>query len=132
MRAALLSTMVGLSAVVAAGALTHSFGAFGAKRHVFSQEAWHEHKPLIEQTADPGCVLGPMAQDLIQTRQLQGVAATQARQLLGEPSNQSASALVYAIGQCHGWGWHAGELVLTLSPSQVIIGASVRRAEKVS
>jgi hypothetical protein len=129
MRAAPIAAIAGLSAVFAAGAVINSFGAFEAERHVFTQEAWREYKPVMEQTADPGCILGPMAQNLIHTRKLLGSTATDARKLLGEPSRQSASALVYAIGQCHGWGWHHSELVLTVSSAQVITGASVRKSE---
>jgi hypothetical protein len=129
MRGAFLASLAGLSVVFAAGAVAHSFSAFDAQRQAFSRETWHELKPLMEQTADPGCILGPMTQDLIQSGQLLGTTATKALQLLGAPSSQSASGLVYAIGQCHGWGWYHSELVLAVSPQSAITGLSVRKVE---
>ena len=129
MRTALLASLAGLSVVVAAGTVANSFSAFDAQRQAFSPEAWHELQPLMDQTADPGCVLGAMTQDLIQSGQLLGTTTTKALQLLGVPNSRSASGLVYAIGQCHGWGWHHSELVLAVSPQSVITGASVRKVE---
>ena len=106
-----------------------SFGAFDAERQMFTPETWRKHRMVIEETADPGCILGPMAQDLIQAPHLLGSSATDVRKLLGEPSAQSTSALVYAIGQCHGWGWHHSELVLSMTSGEVITEASVRKSE---
>jgi hypothetical protein len=129
MRGSLIVGLVCIAAVCAAAFLFHSFSAFEAEHRSFSQEEWQREKTTLELSADPGCTLGPMTQDLLQSGRLQGAKREQVVQLLGQPRSQTGDLLIYPIGQCHGWGWHHSELVLVLSPSKAVRRVEVRRVQ---
>jgi hypothetical protein len=79
----------------------------------FDARAWQAAAPVYQASADPGCVRGGMAQDLIDRQLLVGKSAAQVRELLGEPDGRrSATAWTYELGQCSGWGWSDSVLLL--------------------
>ncbi|QPF73179.1 hypothetical protein G8A07_09755 [Roseateles sp. DAIF2] len=121
--------LVTLCAALVVGVIAYDISAFDAQRAAFSSSAWRELRPALAETADPGCVLGPMARDLMDSGELNGKAAGQVIQLLGEPDGREGIALIYGIGQCHGWGWHHSELVLAGSAAGRIADVTVRRSQ---
>jgi hypothetical protein len=129
MRANVVAAVLGLGALAVTAALIHSFNSFEAKRQAFVPEQWHAQRHSVAESGDPGCILGPMTSDLLQTGQLRGLSKTQVLQLLGPPDSKSSATLSYAIGQCHGWGWHHSELVLALSGAEVVSDVAVRRIQ---
>lgn len=126
MRLRLAITFVGLCLAGATAAAVHSFGSFAAEPASFSKEAWHQLRAEVESSADPGCVLGPLAQDLVRSGHLNQKSRRHVVEQLGEPSKQQGTDLVYAIGQCHGWGWHHSELVVQFSEDGAVVGAEPR------
>jgi hypothetical protein len=79
----------------------------------FDAQGWKAAVPVYGASADPGCVRGGMAQDLIDRQLLVGKSAAQVRELLGEPDGRrSATAWTYELGQCSGWGWSDSVLLL--------------------
>ncbi|MFY7939710.1 MAG: hypothetical protein ACOVOX_02265 [Burkholderiaceae bacterium] len=124
-----VAAVLGLVALAITAALIHSFNGFEAKRLAFVPEQWNAQRHSIAGSGDPGCILGPMTSDLLQSGQLRGLNKAQVLQLLGPPDSESSTAVAYAIGQCHGWGWHHSELVLTLSAAEIVSGVDVRRMQ---
>jgi hypothetical protein len=122
-------TLVGICAAGAAAAVVHSFNSFSAEPVAFSKEGWHRLRADVESSADPGCVLGPLAQDLVQSGHLSRRSGQYVVEQLGQPSKRQGSELVYSLGQCHGWGWHHSELVVRLSEQGTVVSAEPRLTE---
>ena len=83
----------------------------------FDARAWQAAAPVYQASADPGCVRGGMAQDLIERGTLRGLAPAAVLDLLGRPERQSGPAWAYELGQCSGWGWSDSELLVEFDAS---------------
>ena len=131
MRLAYVVTAIGLCTAVVAAAVVLSFYSFSAEPVVFSKEAWHRLRPDLESSADPGCTLGPLAQGLMRSGQMNQKSEQYVLEQLGQPSKRQNLDLIYAVGQCHGWGWHPSELVLHLSENRKVVKVEPRKVAPV-
>lgn len=99
-------------------AAAYGFWAFNQPSHpseTFSAAEWAKRRDIYSVSADPGCVRGGMALDLMNRQLLAGLQDTQVATLLGAPDDQSHRSWRYELGQCSGFGWHSSQLVVTLS-----------------
>lgn len=112
-----------------AGSLVHSFNSFAAHPVAFTQDAWRKLRPDVESSADPGCVLGGLAKGLKESGLLDGKQENFVIEQIGYPSSRSGNELVYAVGQCHNWGWHHSEVVVQLSAKGTVRGIKFRASE---
>ena len=110
----------------AVGAVVQDYESFEGKPSVFSQDSWNDLRPILELSADPGCVLGGLAQDLAITGRFNQKPEQLVLQTLGRPDRRLDTELVYAVGQCHGWGWRHSELVLQLSAEATVSRVELR------
>lgn len=129
MRLATVSTLIGLGALIAIVTLLYSFQALQADPQVFSRDKWSLLRDSIESDNDPGCVLGGPTKELLNRRSLNGKSKQYVVDQLGVPNREDATSLVYFIGQCHGWGWHHSELVISLAETGVVTHAESRRRQ---
>jgi hypothetical protein len=114
-RAHHLAILVGLGIASCAGSAVHSFNSFDADPIDFTPDAWRKSQSYVESIGDPGCVLGGLAIGLKESGLLIHKQVPFVISQLGQPNQRSTHELVYAVGQCHGWGWHNSELVVHLS-----------------
>lgn len=106
-----------------------NFASFHSESSTFDSHRRAELRAEIDGSADPGCVLGPMTKDLLSTKALQELPRVRVVELLGDPTAQNGSMMVYDIGQCHGWEWHSSELVLHVGSNGFVVRVEVRRTQ---
>ena len=127
MRLIRLAAIAAAVLVAVSAAFVWSFNSFGAERSHFSVQAWKQKRIDAYASNDPGCVLGGLAEDIIRKGLMNNQPKPTVVAQLGEPDEEHAALIVYAVGQCHGWGWHQSELVLRLSAGGTVSEAELRR-----
>jgi hypothetical protein len=122
--------LCGASLLAYAGYLVWSF-AYGveAERSAFSPAAWKEKANVYAHSADPGCVRGDMALDIVATKLLQGKPIAEVKSLLGEPDGTKQGGFYYELGQCSGHGWHSSILQVSFLNNEQVADAAILRHE---
>ena len=129
MRAHYIATIVVIGVVSCTGGLVHSFNSFDAKPVAFTTDAWRKLQPDVESSNDPGCVLGGLANGLSESGLLTQKHEYFVFEQIGKPTRRDGNELVYAVGQCHGWGWHHSELVVHLSTVHTVLRIDFRASK---
>ncbi len=124
-----IAILVALGIVASAGSLVHSFNSFDAEPVAFRPDDWRKLQPDVESSNDPGCVLGGIANGLANSGLLNQKQEQFVIEQIGQPSRREGNRLVYAVGQCHGWGWHHSELVVHLSAEGTVLKTDFRASK---
>ena len=78
---------------------------------IFEAYEWKRLLAVINESSDPGCVRGDMAQDLIDNKRLVGLMKAQVAVVLGNPDESHVGRWLYSVGQC-GFDWRLSFLVI--------------------